>query len=877
MSDDVVVITDPDITIISVGEQGPQGTPGTNGAGSGTVTSVSVTTANGVSGSVATATTTPAISLTLSAITPTSVNGVVISGSTTPTLAVTGTTTVSGTNTGDQTSVSGNAGTVTVGDAADDTTTWPLLGTAQTGSLSPATDAGLTYNAATATLTTTTFVGALTGNASSASAVAVGGITGLGTGVATALAINVGSAGAPVVLNGAGGTPSSMVGTNITGTASGLTAGTVTTNANLTGPITSVGNATSIASQTGTGTTFVMSAGPTMTGTTTIATGQVTGNLTVDGDLLVSGSTTTFNTATVSVEDPLIKFANGNTADVVDTGYYALYQPVATPLYTGLFRDATDGIYKLFDSLQVEPGTTVNTAGAGYNPAPLTLGALVASSVNGNTITAGTGTLTIGAGKTLTASNTITFTATDGSTLAIGTGGTLGTAAYTAATAYEVPLTFSTGLTRSVNTVSVNTSQNIATLSNLTSNGLVKTSGGVGTLGVAAMGTGIETFLATPSSANLAAALTDETGTGNAVFSASPTLTGTVIAAAITASGAFTNTAAAPQVTLGANAATLGAVKLFGNTSGDATVQPAAVAGTATVVTLPNASSTLPIFGQQITFTGPTAARSIALPDANFTVARTDAANTFTGVQTLSSQPILSSLTASQAVFTDASKGLVSNAITGSGSVVMSASPTLTGTLTAADIALSGSILLNNNKNYFMKDSGGTQRSLFNFDALNDLYIGPSAGGNAVYVFANGSVGLSISSALAVSMPGTAINMTTSGTTLTVGVGADNGTVSAGVFTDRTKHFDGDALAELSAIKGVNGHIDHNSLPAFARARVRKDVIADVEKEVDGKLVVSKEKVGEEFAVERDLGAMISMLVVAVQQIGSRLDKLEKK
>jgi hypothetical protein len=36
------------------------------------------------------------------------------------------------------------------------------------------------------------------------------GISGLGTGVATALAINVGSAGAPVVLNGAGGTPSAI-------------------------------------------------------------------------------------------------------------------------------------------------------------------------------------------------------------------------------------------------------------------------------------------------------------------------------------------------------------------------------------------------------------------------------------------------------------------------------------------------------------------------------------------------------------------------------------------------------------------------------------------------------------------------------------------
>ena len=56
----------------------------------GTVTSVSVTTANGVSGSVATATTTPAITLTLGAITPTKVtiaeavgaSGLVVTGAT---------------------------------------------------------------------------------------------------------------------------------------------------------------------------------------------------------------------------------------------------------------------------------------------------------------------------------------------------------------------------------------------------------------------------------------------------------------------------------------------------------------------------------------------------------------------------------------------------------------------------------------------------------------------------------------------------------------------------------------------------------------------------------------------------------------------------
>lgn len=68
------------------------GTWASVGAGTGTVTSVSVTTANGVSGSVANATTTPAITLTLGAITPTSI---VASGS------ISGSN-LSGTNTGDQ-------------------------------------------------------------------------------------------------------------------------------------------------------------------------------------------------------------------------------------------------------------------------------------------------------------------------------------------------------------------------------------------------------------------------------------------------------------------------------------------------------------------------------------------------------------------------------------------------------------------------------------------------------------------------------------------------------------------------------------------------------------------------------------------------------
>lgn len=47
--------------------------------------------------------------------------------------------------------------------------------------------------------------------------------------------------------------------------------------------------------------------------------------------------------------------------------------------------------------------------------------------------------------------------------------------------------------------------------------------------GISGLGTNVATFLATPSSANLAAALTDETGTGAAVFATAPTLGGLVL------------------------------------------------------------------------------------------------------------------------------------------------------------------------------------------------------------------------------------------------------------------------------------------------------------------------------------------------------------
>jgi hypothetical protein len=66
------------------------------------------------------------------------------------------------------------------------------------------------------------------------------------------------------------------------------------------------------------------------------------------------------------------------------------------------------------------------------------------------------------------------------------------------------------------------------TLTNCTGLPIANTTGTLavarGGTGITSFGAGVATFLGTPSSANLQAALTDETGTGSAVFSNTPTL-----------------------------------------------------------------------------------------------------------------------------------------------------------------------------------------------------------------------------------------------------------------------------------------------------------------------------------------------------------------
>lgn len=127
------------------------------------------------------------------------------------------------------------------------------------------------------------------------------------------------------------------------------------------------------------------------------STGLTTENLTINGTLVFNGTATQINSTNLTVTDPLIKLANGNGADTLDVGFYGLYVSSGSK-YAGLFRDASDGKFRLFTALQEEPTTAVNLSGTGY-----TAGTLVVGTIEGNV----TGNLT---GNVTGAVNGVTLT-----------------------------------------------------------------------------------------------------------------------------------------------------------------------------------------------------------------------------------------------------------------------------------------------------------------------------------------------------------------------------------------------------------------------------------------------------------------------------------
>ena len=98
--------------------------------------------------------------------------------------------------------------------------------------------------------------------------------------------------------------------------------------------------------------------------------------------------------------------------------------------------------------------------------------------------------------------------------------------------------------------------------------------------------------------------------------------------------------------------------------------------------------------------------------------------------------------------------------------------------------------------------------------------------------------------------------------------------ISALSFTDRTPMYTGDALTEIARIRDDGkGGIDHATLPEFAKAPLEVAVYEDGPLDDKGK--PTKIEIGTVVEEGRDIGAMVSMLTVAVNQLSEKNKALE--
>ena len=120
------------------------------------------------------------------------------------------------------------------------------------------------------------------------------------------------------------------------------------------------------------------------------ATLTLTGDLVADditaNNLTINGSTTTVNSITYTIVDPLLHLADSNEqSDAVDIGFVGHYSPDGgtTKEHTGFFRDATNSEFYIFNGLQdaafdsTLPTNVVDRSGTGFTLATLNVGTLV--------------------------------------------------------------------------------------------------------------------------------------------------------------------------------------------------------------------------------------------------------------------------------------------------------------------------------------------------------------------------------------------------------------------------------------------------------------------------------------------------------------------
>ena len=132
------------------------------------------------------------------------------------------------------------------------------------------------------------------------------------------------------------------------------------------------------------------------TGALTVVGGVgISGDVNIAGDITFGGTGTTLSTTTLSVNDPIVFIGDGNVTDAVDLGIVGEYIAGGVTKYTGVVRDASDGVVKFYKDTTVAPAAgVVNFSGAGLAYTDVRVGAVTSAAVTASGMITANGGLT---------------------------------------------------------------------------------------------------------------------------------------------------------------------------------------------------------------------------------------------------------------------------------------------------------------------------------------------------------------------------------------------------------------------------------------------------------------------------------------------------